>query len=796
MNSTHKKILTLAACLFVAGFAALAQSTMTDQQVLDYVKTGVKEGKSQDQMISDLALKGVDRAQAERVRALYEQQNTAETRTEEISRAHTLSEAQAAPAAVAVEGSNEVYGRNIFRNRNLNFAPSENLATPRNYRLGPGDEVIIDIFGANQSTLRGIISPEGSINVDVLGPIYLSGMTIDEANAYLKKKLAGIYAGLNRSTTGTNIRLSLGQIRTIQVNILDNVVNPGTYRLSSLSTVFHALYMAGGPSGVGTLRNIKVSRGGKIVGTVDVYDYLINGSSASDIRLEEGDVILIPSYDILVRTTGLVKRPMRFEMKEGETLADLFKYSGGFESGAFTESVTVTRQNSNSYFVRTVPQSQFASFLLENGDEINVSKLNGLFDNKLTITGAVYQAGTYELSSKVHTVTQLVEQAGGLLPEAFTGRVVVHREHEDRTLEIISLNLGEILAGNAPDFELQKNDELQIVSKPDLQDNRVMSISGLVVNPGTFPFAENTTVEDLIIVAGGLLDGASTSRVDVSRRIKDSEGQVVPEKTATVYSFAIKDGLVDDGVKGFVLEPYDEVIVHRSPAYNAQKHFSVSGEVNFPGTYVMTNRQEHLSDLIRMAGGVTEYAHLEGARLYRRLTAEEISRAEAERQTLLAQGDTASVGFVSTPGSYSISINLRAALEHPGGKDDIVLYEGDNVSIPQINEVVKVSGAVMMPNAFAYNPNYTASKYIRMCGGLADKAKLGHAYVVNTDGSARPYSAGMKLKAGDEIVVPKKEPRKYDANTWSSVSTIATTMASLTSALTYVFLIIRYSNSK
>lgn len=793
MNITHKKLMTLAACLFVAGFAALAQSTMTDQQVLDYVKTGVKEGKSHEEMIADLALKGVDKAQAERVRALYESRNQGETQVQEVSRAHTLTEPQSAPAAVLADESNAVYGRNIFRNRNLSFAPSENLATPRNYRLGPGDEVIIDIFGANQSTLRGIISPEGSIKVDVLGPIYLNGMTIDEANAYLKKKLASIYAGLNRSTAGTNIRLSLGQIRTIQVNILDNVEHPGTYRLSSLSTVFHALYMAGGPSGVGTLRNIKVSRGGKVAGTVDVYDYLVNGSSASDIRLEEGDVILLPAYEVMVKATGLVKRPMRFEMKAGETLADLLKYAGGFETGAFTESVTVTRQNGSSYFVRTVPKAQFSSFLVEDGDEINVSKLNGFFDNKITITGAVYQPGPYELSSKVHTVKQLVEQAGGLLPEAFTGRVVVHREHEDRTLEIISLNLGEILTGNAPDFELQKNDELQIVSKPDLQESRKMTITGLVVSPGSYPFAENTTVEDLIIIAGGLRDGASTTRVDVSRPVKDAAGQVVPDKMATVYSFAIKDGLVDDGVKGFVLEPYDEVIVHKSPAFNIHRHFSVSGEVNFPGTFTMSNHQERISDLIRMAGGVTEFAHLEGARLYRRYSPEEITRARDEKRILLAQGDTASVALVSVPETYSIAINLREALAHPGGKDDIVLFEGDAISIPQVNAVVKVSGAVMMPAAFAYNSAYTAGKYLRMSGGLAEKAKLSHAYVVNIDGSARPYSSGMKLKPGDEIIVPKKEPKAYNENAWSSVATIASVVASLTTALTYVFLIVRYT---
>jgi len=424
----------LALAVAAISFVAAAQSTMTDIQVLDYVKNGVEQGKSRQQMLTELAARGVTREQAERVRALYESRQTENARTaEEGARSHTVSgEVDLAPETFAAENDDApvIYGRDIFRNRNLNFAPSENLATPKNYRLGPGDEVIIDIFGANQATLRSKISPEGSINVDVLGPLYLSGMTIDEANKYLKRKLASIYGGLNRSSTGTDIRLSLGQIRSIQVNVLGDVENPGTYTTSAFATVFHVLYLAGGVSGPGTLRDIIVNRNGEVIAKVDVYDFLMNGSRSSDIRLEEGDVVMVHPYSVLVKVGGEVKRQMSFELKEGETLADVLRYAGGFSTGAFSDNVGVVRQNGKSFEVRTVDAENFGSFRMEDGDEVTVSKLNSFYENRIAVTGAVYQPGTYELNSEVKTVKGLVQKAGGLLPEAFTNRAVLRREHD------------------------------------------------------------------------------------------------------------------------------------------------------------------------------------------------------------------------------------------------------------------------------------------------------------------------------------------------------------------------------
>ena len=798
--SLKRSVLVLVMAAF--SVAVAAQSTMTDIQVLDYVKNGVEQGKSRQQLLTELAAKGVTREQAERVRALYESRQTEKARTaEEGARSHAVNgEVDLEPESFAEESKGPViYGRDVFRNRSLNFAPSENLATPKNYRLGPGDEVIIDIFGANQATLRSKISPEGSINVDVLGPLYLSGMTIDEANKFLKRKLAGIYGGLNRSSTGTDIRLSLGQIRSIQVNILGDVENPGTYTTSAFATVFHALYLAGGVSGPGTLRDIIVNRAGEKIATVDVYDFLMNGSRASDIRLEEGDVIIVHPYSVLVKVGGEVKRAMYFELKEGEKLSDVIKYAGGFSTGAYTDNVGVVRQNGKSYEVRTVDALDFGSFRMEDGDEVTVSKLNSFYENRIAVTGAVYQPGTYELNSEVNTVRGLIAKAGGLLPEAFTNRAVLHREHEDKTLEVISLNLGKVMSGADPDIRLQKNDELFITRSSDIRQLGTMSVSGMVVNPSTFPFASNTTVEDIIIMAGGLQEGASTARVDISRRKRDSNGLVVLDEVGELISVPLNADFTDNGGSKTYLEPYDEVIVHQSPSYNVQTHVSVTGEANFAGPFTLTTRNERISELVKKAGGVTPYAYLEGARLYRNM-------GEDERRQLLEildyrgtdrkeRLDTSEVYQMAE--NYMVSLNLDKAMANPGGDDDIALIEGDVLDIPVKMNTVRVIGSVMMPAVLSYNSSLSARKYIASCGGFSEDAKRSKAYVVHANGSSDKVRAWMKLKPGDDLVVPEKNKKRVDAGTvFSRAAQITATVSSLAMAGSYLFLMIDRNKEK
>ena len=781
--------------LLFGGNALMAQSTMTDAQVLEYVKTGLAQGKSQKTLMTELVARGVDRAQAERVKELYEKRHggeEAEAAQESAmarSRDHRPNgeSAQELDSYVADDiietedaalpsATDDVFGRSTFRNKRLNFAPSANMPTPKNYVLGPGDEVIIDIYGANQTTIRRTISPEGQINVDALGPVYLSGKSIDDANRYLKQKLSTIYNGLNGDEEQeTDIQLSLGQIRSIQVNMLGDVANPGTYMISSLSTVFHALYQAGGVKEPGTIRAIKVVRNNKTISTIDVYDFLINGNRKGDIRLEEGDVVLVDPYKNLVKVNGYVKRPMNFEMKENETLKDLIKYAGGFSKAANQASVTVVRQTDRDYQVHSVDASQYATFVLKNGDEIEVNKLEARFQNRATIKGAVYQAGLYEISTKVYSVKTLINAAQGLLPEAFTNRAVLHREREDRSLEVVSVNINGILDGSVPDIILKNNDQLYIPSKYDLIDKGTIAIRGEVAVPDIFPYAENTTLEDLIVMAGGLKAGASLARVDVIRRIHDVSSTEVSKEIAKMFSFSVKEGFVIDGTPGFILEPYDEVVVRRAPSYINQRYVTVSGEAVFTGSFPMTERNERISELVKKAGGVTNDAYLKGARLVRQINATERKQMQDALMALRQQDDTASMRKLNMATEYYVGIDLEKALDKPNSEYDVVLREGDRLEIPTYSNVVRITGAVQYPNSVTYLAGKKAKYYIEQAGGYADRARKSRAYVIHMNGHITKAKRG-DIDPGSEIVVPSK---KVDPLGLQGYLSIATTSASL-----------------
>jgi len=786
MFRTIKWILP-ALCMFLFTVVATAQTQMTDEQVLGYVEQAMALGKDRKTMLEELQQRGVSKTQAQRVFTLYQGNNSPEADTQkptvivEPARAHTVNPDEKMESSATTFEYNdkvEVYGRNIFRKKNLNFAPSENLATPRNYRLGPGDEVIIDIFGRNQTTLRSTISPEGSINVDVLGPLYLSGMTIEEANKFLKKRLSQIYGGLN-SRADTDMRLSLGQIRTIQVNVLGDVANAGTYRLSAFATAFHALYKAGGVVEPGTLRSIKVIRGDKVAGVIDVYDYLQRGSVESDLQLEEGDVILVSPYSSMVKVEGAVKRAMFFEMKAGETMADLLQYAGGFANGANTSSVTVYRQNDKAFEVRTVDADEFASFHMQNSDKVEVGELQSRYANRVVVHGSVFFPGTYELET-VPTVTKLIEKSGGVLPEAFTDRVVVHREHPDMTREVMSINLTEILSGARADFVLQNNDELYISNQEDLSSRGTVSIAGMVKNPGIYTFSENTTVEDLIIIAGGLREGASTSRVDVTRRKRDANGLVATSDIGELFTFPLEPGLADNGERRFVLEPYDEVVVRHSPSYNVQRHFTVNGEVNFPGVYPLTSREERISDLIRKAGGLTEFAYSQGARLVRTSTEEERRVADDMVNIIQEEAETPQKYLMNTTSStYSVSIDLVKALANPGGDADVVLREGDVLEIPVRSNVVRINGAVKFQTAVNYDSSFRAKDYINAAGGYGQNADRSNAYVVYMGGRAKRLRPNTKIDPGSEIYVPEKPEKEKKEFNYAALMSISSSAASL-----------------
>ena len=791
------KIKALSLLIFMACSPLLmAQSGMTDQQVLEYAKDGVKQGKDQRTIATELARRGVTREQAERVKKLYEQQtNTdsnnltgtakAEARLREQTQEDNSTMLDEKPQAQEVAQQDAVFGRNIFNTRNLTFEPNVNIATPPNYRLGPGDEVVIDIWGASQNTIRQQISPDGTINLEQLGPVFLSGMSIERAQQYLTGELRKIY-----SDQSNQIRVTLGNTRTIQINVMGEVVQPGTYALSAFSTVFHALYRAGGVSGIGSLRNVKVSRGGQIVATVDVYQFIMQGKTRDDIRLEEGDVIIVPAYDALVQITGNVKRPMRYEMKKDETLSTLLKYAGGFTSDAYTKSLRIVRQNGKEYQVNTVDDTDYSVCKMHDGDVVTAEAILDRFTNKLEVRGAVYRPGIYELGGKLNTVRELVNKADGLMADAFTGRAVLYRERENKTREVKQIDIRAIMEGTQPDIPLQKNDVLYIPSIHDLEDLGNVQIFGEVAHPGDYPYADNMTLEDLVITAGGLRESASVVRVDVARRIKDPKSTESSATIGQTFSFGLKDGFVVDGEPGFTLQPYDQVFVRRSPGYSAQQNVTVNGEVLYGGTYALTSKSERISSVIAKAGGATPFAYVKGAKLTRVANEEEIKRMQdvvnlLRRQVSEEMMDSLGITVQRT---FTVGIDLEAALANPGSDADIVLREGDVISVPEYNNTVKIDGAVMMPNTVSFKKGESVKYYISQAGGYGQNAKKSKKFIIYMNGQIAEVKGSGKsqIEPGCEIIVPSKRKRQFNlgnvvglASSITSLGTMAAAIAAL-----------------
>ena len=784
------------------GSGSLMAQSMSDSQVLEYVKDGIRQGKEQKQLASELARKGVTKEQAMRVKQLYEQQNNVntskstgtdinESRLREETKKNTSDMLEDHPTTQDLARGDQVFGRNIFNTRNLTFEPSVNLATPANYRLGPGDEVIIDIWGASQNTIRQQISPEGTINIQKIGPVNLSGMTVSAANDYLKNALNKIYNGLNNTTDPTSdIRLTLGNIRTIQINVMGEVVQPGTYALSSFSTVFHALYRAGGVSDIGSLRNVQLVRNGKNIATIDVYEFIMKGNTQDDIRLQEGDVVIVPAYDVLVKISGKVKRPMRFEMKKDENLATLIKYAGGFEADAYTRSLRVVRQNGEEYEVNTVKDIDYNIYKMRNGDVVTAEAILNRFTNKLEIRGAVYRPGIYQLSGKLNTIRELVHEAQGLTGDAFLNRAVLYRQREDLTSEVVQIDIKSIMDGTSPNLALMKNDILYIPSIHDLEDRGNVTVHGEVAHPDSYPYADNMTLEDLIIQAGGLKEAASTVRIDISRRIKNPRSTADNDTIGQMYTFSLKDGFVIDGQPGFILQPYDEVYVRRSPGYQAQQNVAIEGEILFGGNYAMTSREERLSDLVNKAGGPTNYAYLRGAKLTRVANASEKKRMGDVIRLMSRQLGEAMIDSlgIRVEDTFTVGIDLEKALSNPKSNADLVLREGDVISIPKNTNTVTINGAVMVPNTVSYMKGKNVDYYLNQAGGCSDNARKSKKFIVYMNGQVTKVKGSGKkqIEPGCEIIVPGKAKKKGNianilgyATSFSSLGMMIASIANL-----------------
>ena len=859
-----KKIIIL--LLLALPLHLLAQSSMTDSQVASYIQQEMKRGTSQSHIVTHLMQSGVDIAQIRRVRKAYErakdgaglgeatasrgqgqrrlrqangmgkqgtgdkQADALATREANAQRDATTTQRLAGNASwqqqyddedsdfkryqeniAAFSDGNEddnatgktnkkkVFGRDIFSNKNLSFEPLMNIATPQNYVLGAGDQVSVDIYGASQKSVDCTVSPDGDIVIEGYGPIRVGGLSVAAAKARLRATLGSRYQS-------SRINLSLGQTRTVSINVMGEVVKPGTYTLSAFASVFNALYMAGGTNDIGTLRNIKIYRNNRLVSVCDIYDYILNGKMTGNVRLHDGDVIIVGPYDCLVNITGKVKRPMYYEMKRNESLQTLLRYAGGFTGDAYKKAVRVNRKTGREYAVFNVDEFDMSAFRIADGDSVSVDSILPRYANTVEIKGAVFRPGMYQLGDGINSVRSLVQHAEGLTEEAFTARAVMHRMKADRTLRVIPVDIQGIMEGRVADIPLKENDVLFIPTKQTAMNEQTISIQGEVVYPGIYKYADNETLEDFVLQAGGLTDKASTVKVDVARRVGNPKALTTDSIIAKTYSFALKDGFVVDGEQGFVLQPFDEVYVRKDPSYTVQQNVSIDGEVTFPGTYTLSHRQTRLTDLVKAAGGATNLAYIHGARLERRTNEAERKRMEAalqmqkeqlqqELMTLAASQTSGSalqqVGQQSkeeeikkfqVPNTYPVGIELDKALADPNSDANIVLREGDRLILPQYTSTVKVNGAVMYPNTVSYIKGKGVGYYINASGGYSRNARKSGAYVIYMNGMVSK-SSKAKVEPGCEIVVPSKIKRRSSPSEilgiGSSMSSIAAMIATI-----------------
>lgn len=804
----RKKLLMLAAALLLSGGAALAQS-MSDSQVMDFIQQEMKAGTSQSQIVTKLVQRGVKIDQIRRVRQQYEKQlrnrglsgtadaaveaadarmrsHNSETSTDLTAGRDDSQNSQMAEADVRYEEIRQnvreqhddtsrelrgmkVFGRNIFNSRLLSFEPNMNIATPQDYVLGPGDQLIIDIYGASQKSYELTVSPEGSVTVPGYGPIQVAGLTVAAAQNKVR-------SGLGSRYSSSDVKVTVGQTRTIMVSVMGEVKVPGTYHLSAFASVFHALYMAGGINELGTLRNIKVFRGGRQLTVVDVYEYILHGRLAGNVRLKEGDVVQVGAYDCLVGVTGNVKRPMFYEMRRTESVKTLIGFAGGLTGDAYRKNVRLTRHSGERYGVYNIDEFEQATFRVEDGDAVEVGSMLNRFESVAEVSGAVFRPGQYHIGDGgVTTVRSLIEAADGLTEDAFGVHGVLRRLRADRSYKIISVDVSGILSGSVADIPLESEDELFIPTQAELIASRTVTIEGEVLSPGEYQWADNMTIEDLVMQAGGLTDAASVSKVDVSRRLRDPKATEASTEIAETFTFSLKDGFIIDGTPGFMLEPYDVIQVRRSPGFHTPRQVIINGEVTFGGSYTLEKKNQRLSDLVKMAGGVTKDAYVEGARLVRRMNDMELARRNMAVQTARqGQGarDSVSLEKLAIDSVYTVGIHLDEALKHPGSDADIVLREGDELYVPEFEGTVKISGDVMYANTVAYSSGKNFKWYVKQAGGFGQRAKKSKAYVVYPNGTMAMAKRNTEITPGCEIVVPSK-PKKESvtASQWVNLGT-------------------------
>ncbi|WP_288279447.1 SLBB domain-containing protein [uncultured Prevotella sp.] len=840
-----RKYLFLLGMMLLTCTSMTAQSSMTDNQIMDYVIEQNAKGVSRQQIVTQLMQRGVTIDQLRRIQKKYQKQikngalgaeditagskavknrmreANGEKREEQVKKdkqnasqfrvkdgkksnqiqRHTYDDDDKdfvemdeaidfmMPDSLKYEldeqkpEKRKIFGHDVFNNKNLTFESSMNLATPQNYVLGPGDEVNVDIWGASQESVTESVSPDGTITIEGIGVVKLGGLSVSQAKAKLKRVLGPRYQG-------SNIDLTLGQTRTITIGVMGEVKVPGTYTMSAFATVYNALYMAGGPNEIGTLRNVKVYRKGKLLSNVDVYDFLLNGKLSGDVRLQDNDVITVSPYEALVNITGKVKRPMFYEMKENESAATLLRYAGGFTGDAYTKAIRVNRKAGASYSVFSIGEFDMNSFKLMDEDSVSVDSTLNRYQNMVEIRGAVFRPGMYQVGGEINSVKALVEAAAGVTEEAISQHAVMHRTKADRSLEMLSLDIRGILEGTVPDVPLRNEDVIYVASRQERNEKKTVTINGEVAYPGVYRYAENETLEDLIIQAGGPTEAASLAKVDVARRITNPNSTEAGDQIAQNFSFKLNPDFTISEQPDFTLQPFDEVYVRRSPDYNEQQNVTIEGEVQFSGNYALSSKGQRLSEVIKMAGGLTNQAYAEGTKLLRQMTSEERDMMETMLRTAQRNSgnDSIDVKKLMTNTTYPVGIELDKALKNPGTDDDPILREGDRIVVPRYDGTVKINGEVLFPNTVYFKEGKSTDYYINLAGGTTSTAKKSMTVIIYMNGMVARADRKHKPRPGCQIVVPTKSRRKGMSlpeilsigSSTASIATMIATIANLT----------------
>ena len=830
-----KRFTTLLFCLLLAASYAVAQSGMTDNQVMDFVIEQNAKGMSRQQIVTQLMQRGVTIEQIRRIQKKYQKQikngtlgadditagskevkdrmrkANGEKRTEQkerekrnVSKFRTKDGREKTKKNTYNEEDEEymeldeamdfmmpdslkyfleeekktgrkIFGHDVFNNKNMTFESSMNIATPQNYRLGPGDMVNVDIWGASQESISETISPDGTITIEGYGVIHLGGLSVSQAKSRLKQLLGSRYQD-------SHIDLTLGQTRTITISVTGEVKMPGTYTMSAFATVYNALYMAGGPNDIGTLRSIKVFRDGRQISNVDVYAFLLNGNLTGDVRLQDNDIITVGPYESLVCIKGKVKRPMYYEMKKNESAATLLRYAGGFTGDAFTKSIHVNRKAGNMYTVFSVGEFDMNGFHLMDEDSVYVDSTFVRYENMAEVIGAVFHPGRYQVGGSIGTVKNLIEACGGMTEEAIGQHAVMHRMRPDRSLEVLSVDINGIIDGTVPDVPLRNGDALYIASKEEQESDKTITIHGEVPYPGTYKYAANQTVEDAILQAGGLTNAASLAKVDVARRIIDPEATEASDTLAFTYSFTIDKDYTINEANDFRLQPFDEIYVRRSPKYNEQQNVSVEGEVQFKGNYTLTSSRQRLSEIIKQAGGLTKRAYPEGAKLMRQMTQEERDQMETMLRTAQRNSgnDSIDVKKLLTMTTFPVAIELEKALANPGSDDDPFLREGDRIIVPRFTSTVTINGEVLYPNTVRYKAGEKTDYYLDLAGGVSSTGKRSQTIIIYMNGMVAKADRKHRPAPGCQIVVPTKaKKRGLGLSEWLAIGTSTASIATM-----------------